>query len=71
MALGPCWDSPLAVNCYCNLSMMLQVLHPLRPLISAQLPAEAEGQFTRLSGEGCAQPKTKTVRTVASTLQGF
>lgn len=68
MALGPCWDSLLAVNCYCSLSMVLQVLHPLQPLPS-QLPTEAEGLFARLSGEGCAQPKT--VLTEASTLPGF
>lgn len=42
MALGPCWDSPLAVNCYCNLSMTLQFLHPLQPL-SSPLPARGWG----------------------------
>lgn len=51
MALGPCWDSLLAVNCYRSLSMVLQVLHPLQPL-SSQLPTEAEGLFARLSGGG-------------------
>lgn len=72
MALGPCWDSLLAVNCYCSLSMVLQVLHPLQ-LLSSQLPAEAGGggQFARLSGEGCAQPKTKTILIEASTLLAF
>lgn len=66
-ALGPCRDSRLAVNCFCNLSMMLQILLSLQPL-SSSVPCRVWGTTQKtLGGQGYAQPTPKTVSNLTSS----